>query len=320
MNSLIKHLREVTVDSVRVTLTLFKILIPAILVVRLLELIGAADILADILSPPMEWLGLPAVAGIVWATTLLTNIYAGLIVLFTYSQAWTLEQITVMGILMLGAHNLIVEIAITYRGGCRLLPMILIRIGGALGLAICMQWLYQDMPSMQQPVSFDFAPELGDKSWSAWLNAQLEMLFWTVVVIFGLVAVLRVANLTGIERAIEYLLRPILKMIGIKREALPMSLIGMTLGLAYGGGLLIREAERGTISGRDIFASFALLGLCHSLIEDTLLIALTGAELHGILWARLAFALIIIALLTRLLPLVSDHTFHRFFMRKQTLP
>jgi hypothetical protein len=105
-------------------------------------------------------------------------------------------------------------------------------------------------------------------------------------------------------------------LIGIKREALPMSLIGMTLGLAYGGGLLIREAEKGTISGRDIFASFALLGLCHSLIEDTLLIALIGAELHGILWARLAFALIIIALLTRLLPLISDQTFYRFLMRK----
>lgn len=116
MNPLMKHLREVTEDSVRVTLTLFKILIPAIVIVRLLELIGAADFLADTLSAPMEWLGLPAIAGIVWATTLLTNIYAGLIVLFTYSQAWTLEQITLMGILMLGAHNLIVEIAITYRG------------------------------------------------------------------------------------------------------------------------------------------------------------------------------------------------------------
>lgn len=316
MNPLFKHLREITEDSVRVTLTLFKILIPAVIIVRLLELIGAADFLANTLSTPMEWLGLPAVAGIVWATTLLTNIYAGLIVLFTYSQVWTLEQITLMGILMLGAHNLIVEIAITYRGGCRLLPMMLIRIGGALGLAICMHWVYQDIPSMQQPVSFDFAPELSDNSWASWVKAQLEMLFWTVVVIVGLVAVLRVAKVTGLERAIEYLLRPILKLIGIKREALPMSLIGMTLGLAYGGGLLIREAEKGTISGRDIFASFALLGLCHSLIEDTLLIALTGAELHGILWARLAFALIIIALLTRLLPLLSDQAFYRFLMRK----
>jgi spore maturation protein SpmB len=141
------------------------------------------------------------------------------------------------------------------------------------------------------------------------------MLFWTQVVILGLVAMLHIAKITGFERLLEKLLKPVLRVIGIRENALPMSLIGMTLGLAYGGGLLIREAEKGTLAPRDIFASFALLGLCHSLIEDTLLISLTGAELSGILWARLAWALLLIAIITRILPRIPDAWLQRHLVR-----
>ena len=47
--------------------------------------------------------------------------------------------------------------------------------------------------------------------------------------------------------------------------------------------------------------SMAFLGLCHSLIEDTLLILLLGADLSAILWARLGFSLLVIAVLSRIL-------------------
>ena len=316
MNTILSHSRDVIQDSLSVSVSLLKILIPAILIVRLLDLMGVAELLASALGAPLALLGLPAIAGFIWATTILTNIYGGMIVLFTFQQSWTIEQITILGILMLGAHNLIVELAVAYKARCRILPMIILRLGGALGLAAIMHSIYQQIPAMQELIKWSWVPETIDTSWGGWATAQLEMLFWTQVIIFVLVAFQKVCKLTGIERLIEKLLKPFLKLIGIKENALSMNLIGMTLGLAYGGGLLIREAEKGILTARDIFSSFCLLGLCHSLIEDTLLIALTGAELHGILWARLAFALIIIAVITRLLPRIPDRIFYTFFVRR----
>ena len=315
MPTILKHLETILRDSAKVSISLLKILIPAIIVVRLLDLIGAAELLASTLGAPLELLGLPAIAGLIWATTIVTNIYAGLIVLFTFPEAWTLGQITTLGVLMLGAHNFIVELSVAYKGRCRILPMFLIRILGGYGLAAILSYIYADIPEMQTPVAWNWTPEAVDNSWSGWLSSQIEMLFWTQVVILGLVAMLHIAKITGFERLLEKLLKPVLRVIGIRENALPMSLIGMTLGLAYGGGLLIREAEKGTLAPRDIFASFALLGLCHSLIEDTLLISLTGAELSGILWARLAWALLLIAIITRILPRIPDAWLQRHLVR-----
>jgi len=113
-------------------------------------------------------------------------------------------------------------------------------------------------------------------------------------------AMLRLLRALGIERLMHWLLAPVLGLIGIRREAGNITIIGVTLGLSFGAGLLIREARSGQLTRRDVFLTMGFLGLCHSLIEDTLLILLLGADLSGILWARLAFALIVMATLARL--------------------
>ena len=67
------------------------------------------------------------------------------------------------------------------------------------------------------------------------------------------------------------MLRPLLKLVGIGKEATTITLVGITSGIAFGGGLLIKEAHAGRVSKKDVFTSLLLLGFCHSLIEDTLL-------------------------------------------------
>jgi hypothetical protein len=57
----------------------------------------------------------------------------------------------------------------------------------------------------------------------------------------------------------------------------------------------------------------SFLCLSHSVIEDTLLIALLGAHLSGIFWARLLFTWIVIAILTRGTARCSDAFRERFF-------
>ncbi len=307
-------------DWFKVCLTLFKVLIPALIIIRILDQLGWVELLSRLLDPLMEPLGLPSSASLIWATTILTNIYGGLVVFVSYSSDWTLEQTTLLGVLMLGAHTLLVELSVARKAGCRVIPQFLMRVLGTYLLALLLHHYYQTLPEMQQPLELLWRPETQEEGWSIWLETQLISLFWTALIILGLVAMVHLIKVSGVERLLEYLLQPLLKLIGISRNALSMTLIGITLGLAYGGGLLIREAQKGQLTPQEVMGSITLLGLCHSLIEDTLLIALTGAELSGILWARLIWSLLIIALLTRLLPLIPKLFFNRWFATSVALP
>ena len=155
-----------------------------------------------------------------------------------------------------------------------------------------------------------------DSSLQAWAMAQLQSLLMILVIIALLLTLLKFLRLVGVERLLEVILAPILRLMGIGREATTLTVVGMTLGISIGGGLLIREAEQGHISRRDIFASLTMLGLCHSLIEDTLLMMLLGAHVSGIIWLRVLFTLVILALITRALNRRSDSFVERWLFNR----
>jgi hypothetical protein len=111
------------------------------------------------------------------------------------------------------------------------------------------------------------------------------------------------------------LLEPVLALLGIGRQAAPITIIGMTLGLSYGGGLIIQEARTGGLSRRDIFSSLALMGLCHGLVEDTLIMMLLGGHLSGIFWGRLVFSLLAIFLLGKLIQRLPASVCDRYLFR-----
>ena len=122
-------------------------------------------------------------------------------------------------------------------------------------------------------------------------------------------------RLLGVEKIIQWMLRPLLKLVGIGKEATTITLVGITLGIAFGGGLLIKEAHAGHVSKKDVFTSLLLLGFCHSLIEDTLLVMLLGAHLSGVLWFRLVFAFMFTGAMSYWLTKVSPAFQQKHLMR-----
>lgn len=293
--------RELSREIFEVSWTLFKIMIPVIVVVKILDALGGIDYLALALGPLMAIVGLPDYLGLVWAATLSTNIYAGLLVFFSLPGIETLStaQVTILGGMMLMAHGLPIEGAIARKAGIRLRVTLLLRIVGSFLFAALLNLLYSSSDSLQEPASLVWHPAPVDPSLSSWFASQAESLLMVQLIIIALLTLLKCLRLLGVERLISWLLRPVLKLLGIGREATTITLVGITLGLSFGGGLLIKEARSGHIKPQDVFASMCFLGLCHSLIEDTLLIMLIGAHLSGILWFRLIFALLVTALLSR---------------------
>lgn len=295
----ITHLLQ---DALRVYLTLLKILIPALLIVKGLEVLGVIGWLGMVLAPLMSILGLPEQLGVVWAAALFTNLYTAIAVFLQVAGDMHLstEQVTVLGALILVGHSIPVEGAVAKRAGVPWWATLVLRVGGALLLAWLLHCFYSYFGLLQVPAALVWQPHLSTApTLGSWAIAQLETLALIFVIILGLIVLLKLLKKLGLERWIHLGLLPLLNLLGIGRSAANVTVIGFTLGLSYGAGLLIRDVQNGVLSKRDSTLALCFLGLCHSVIEDTLLILMLGADIAGILWARLLFAVIVTAIIAR---------------------
>lgn len=309
-------------DIFQVSFTLFKLMIPVIVVVKILQELGAVEYLGMILGPVMHSVGLPESMGFVWATTMLTNIYGGMLVFFYTQQGevLTVAQVTILSILMLLSHALPIEARIAQQAGVRLRVTLLLRVGGGLLLGVIMHHFYSFFNLLQEPMSLMWQPEIPEPGLLAWGISQVEGLIMIQIIIVILLTALKILKILGIESLMALLLRPVLRLVGIGREATTITIVGVTLGLSFGGGLLIKEVRAGHVAKRDIFASMSLLALCHSIIEDTLLVMVLGADLSGVLWARLLFTFVFIGVFTRVLSKCPDSFWRAHLVNKHVEP
>ncbi len=299
MNAWFKELLQ---EIYQVSSTLFKIMIPALLLVKVLQELGGVEIIARWLGPVMALVGLPESMALVWATTLFTNIYTGMVIFFDQAplQPLSVAQVTVLGSMMLIAHTLPIEARIAQKAGVRIGFTLLVRLFGAMLLGFILYRLYGWGDWLQQPSELFWKPDPVENDLFSWFIAQCKSLGVILLIISLLLTTLKLLRLLGIERLLQRLLRPLLRMLGIGPAATTITLVGFSLGLAFGGGLLIKEARAGHVPYRDVITAMTLLALCHSVIEDTLLILLLGADLSGIFWMRLIFGFAAVALLSRL--------------------
>ncbi|WP_045964940.1 hypothetical protein [Vibrio nigripulchritudo] len=295
-------------DILRVYWTLLKIMVPTLIVVKLLDSVGGTEWLAILLSPFMEALGLPQEWGLVWAVAILTNIYTAMAVFYEVAgQAdFTGAQITVLGLLILFAHSLPMEGAVAKAAGVPWWMTIVFRVGGGLVIGWLAHSVYQAGGWQQSNVNLLWQPEPLGEGWGDWAMDQLKMLVSIFFIISVLMMLLKLLRVLGIEKLLHLLLTPLMKGLTIGKEATNITIIGITLGLSFGAGLLIDEVKQGKVSKRDTLIVVCFLGLCHSIIEDTLLILLLGADIYAVLWGRLIFSIVLIAIWARLLSKPDD--------------
>ncbi len=287
-------------DAVRVAWDLYKVMIPIIILVKILAELDLLRYLAWPLTPVMELVGLPAETGLVWATAMAVNLYSAMAVYATLGSTLSVAQITVLATMMLVAHNLPLETRISQQCGVSAKSQLAIRIGCAILLGLILHLVFSGFDLLQQPSRMLWDPPAEAPTLLAWAWGQGKGLASLFLIILGLMALVRLLKAIRVTDLFNFLLRPFLKLMGIGREAATITVIGLTLGIAYGGGLIIHESRTGTVDKRDLFSAMSLMGLSHALIEDTLLMALLGAHMVGTFWARLLFSLAAVALLTRL--------------------
>ena len=278
-------------------------MVPALLVVRLLEQYGGTEALAWLLSPLMSPLGLPNEFGLVWAAAMLTNIYTAMIVFYEVSagQDLSVMQVSTMGVMILIAHALPIEGAVAKVLGVPWRVTLVLRVAGSYLLALVCAGLFKLFDLGTGLANSLWQPSLRATDWAGWLLEQGQMLVSIFVILAVLIAFLRLLRLVGLERLMGVLLQPLMRIMTVSRDSANVTIVGLMLGLSFGAGLLIDEGRSGRISKRDMRVVACFLGLCHSVIEDTLLILLLGADIIPILIGRFVFSCLIIAFIARYL-------------------
>ena len=295
-------IKELSISSYEITLELFKVMIPTLIVIKILEELGFVDILNNIFAPLMLLLGLPEIVSLVFTTSMLTSPYAGLIIFsgLPLDTSFTAAQASVLGLLILFTHSLPIEVIICRKAGVRARAMIFVRLG--LGILSCylLNLFFQLTGYMNYPAtillpSLESAPDI-----SSWVFSQLKGLGMIFIIIIALVIILDFLKYIGVERLIEKALTPFLNFLGVGEKASTIAVVGVTLGIGFGAGLLIKEVKTGKLHYKDVFGIIILIGMLHSIIEDTAVVSLIGSNIIITLFLRAALTLCIVYIFMRL--------------------
>ncbi|WP_299571892.1 hypothetical protein [uncultured Shewanella sp.] len=300
MRRVVVELKQLSSDIISTTVSLFKIMIPMIILIKVADELGGVTLLGELLEPFMDMLGLPSAMALVWATTMLTNLYTGILVLINTDVSLTVAQVTVLSSLLLISHGLPIEGMISKKAGVPIWVILLLRIGGGV-LFAWLQYVYYTSTATNQHVAQMFWQNESPvyENYFDWTIGQVENLFTIFLVISILITAIRLLKLLRIEHLMAFLMMPLLKLLKVSKEATNLAIIGITLGLSYGGGLIINETKKGNLTVKDALVTVMLLNLLHSVIEDTALVLLLGADLNMVLWARILFAVSVMAIISQ---------------------
>jgi len=305
-------------QSITTSIKIFKIMIPVSILVKILQETGLIVYIGDALAPLMSVMGLPGEMGLVWASAMIGNIYAGIIAFFSIGMDLTVAQVTVLSTIILIAHTLPVELAITQKAGVKAGAAFLFRfifgfIAGVILYHIYSIFnIYQDIPS-----GIDKIVMIPEKAgWGSWALGELKNYALVFCYITGLIIIIDILKRVGIIEKINRWFYPILRLLGIEKEVIPITVIGMTLGLAYGGGLIINEVKQTQLKRRNVTYALMLMSLSHSVIEDSLIMIAIGARISGVFVFRFIFTLIVMYFFVKITRSWSEKRMAKWFYSK----
>jgi hypothetical protein len=291
-------------------------MIPISIIVKILQETGLIDYVGMALSPIMSPLGLPQEIGLVWASTLIANIYGGLIALFSLHLATplTTAQLSVLSLIMLIAHTFPIELTVAKKSGCKFWYAFLLRASMAYLAGFLLNLIYTSFDYLTEvPTSVHILNNTHSDSLANWAINEGKNYLYIFLIITTLIIILDVLKRIKVIDFINKLLSPVLRLLGIDSDVIPITVVGLTMGLAYGGGLIINEVNNGKLKQRSVFYAMSLLCLCHSLIEDSLLMISIGGHYTGVFIFRICFALIMIRLLVLFTRNISEEKMQRVF-------
>jgi spore maturation protein SpmB len=276
--------------SIEASWAVVAVMLPVSLGVTLLQHLGWLERMADLLAPLMRLLSLPAEASFALLAAALVNLYAGIAVMATLPLG--ARDINVIAVMMLVCHNLIVESAVQSKTGVRGLRIAFFRIAAALVIGFCLSRLLPAGMELAGAGVAAAAPAGGTlgEALAAWGRQNAALVLKIVLIVTAINIASDLMRFFGLFGPLTTLLRPVTFLLGLPKQVSLMWVAGAFFGLAYGAGVLIGEARSGNMDRDSLLRLNISLGICHSLVEDTLLFMAVGGSLFWLLAPRMAAA------------------------------
>ncbi|MGD8529390.1 MAG: hypothetical protein PVG97_00325 [Syntrophobacterales bacterium] len=274
---------------------MIKILVPISLLTGLLAWSGWIEKGQFIIQPVMDWLSLPAVAALPLMIGMLTGIYGGIAAMVVLPL--TTEQMTLIAIFLLMAHNLIQEGVIQGKSGINPAKATVFRLVCAtLTVMVVASFLKVNTTVPAAAVASEVIRQPFLLMLWNWAVTSSKLCLKIFFIIMTILTILEVLKKVGWIEHIVRLCRPVLKALGLSEKAGILWMTAALFGLAYGAAVIVEEANEGHLGKEELEALHLSIGINHSLIEDPALFLALGLSAFWLWIPRLITAIIAVRL------------------------
>lgn len=270
---------------------LTKIMLPITIGVAILNYLGVIEWISDQIAPMFSVMGLPGKAGLVLVSSMLSNLYSAIAVMATLG--FDLRSITILSVMCLIAHNLILETMVQQKSGAKASFIVPLRILASLLMGFIMNWVLPEQ--MTGYLMFDSSPEVPQslsELFINWFTTTIPLTIKMVSVVITLNLLQSLLREFGVVDLLIYPLRPFMKLFGLDCSTSFLWIIANMIGLAYGGAVLINEAQKNNVTHKDAVLFNTHIALSHSLLEDTFIFIAIGVGAGWLILPRMCLAII----------------------------
>lgn len=241
---------------------------------------------------------LPGEAAVVLVSGFLVGIYGGVAAMTILP--FSADQVTILSLILLTAHNLPVESTVQHKTGT---PWWL-TVSARVSTAALLGWIaaLALVPPSERAAVEPLAPVAAAAARAPftgfllhWLSGAGGLVWKILVILMGLMLLTEWMREKDVYHRLARPLRPLLSAMGLKPSVAFLWVTAMVLGLAYGSGLLMEEAkEPGRYRPEEMRDLNISIAINHSVVEDTALLAALGANAFWITIPRFVAAAIVV--------------------------
>jgi hypothetical protein len=225
---------------------------------------------------------------------MLTGIYGGIASMAVLPL--TREQMTLVAMFLLIAHNLIQEGVIQGKSGLHPLKATLFRLLAAVVTVMVSGRLLGVSPDGPATAGLARGSETFAAMLLAWLRTTTVLSAEIFGIIMTLLTLLEIFKAVGWIDRIVRTLRPLLRAFGLSDKAGILWMTAAVFGLAYGAAVIVEEAKDGYLSREELEVLHLSIGINHSLIEDPALFLPFGLSAFWLWVPRIITAVVAVRL------------------------
>lgn len=274
--------------------TLGKIIFPITFIVVLLQFTPVLPWITKMIAPFMGIFGLSGEAAVPLVLGNFLNLYAGIAGILSLEM--TVKEVFILAVMLSFSHNLLVETGVALKVGVKLWVVLLVRLGLAFVSAFIINLVWS---GGQEIAQYGMMPQQDDavSGWGSIILLAFEKAAFGIVqlalIVIPLMIVIQIMkDLKWLDVFTKWM-APVTRGLGMKENTSMTLVAGLTIGLAYGAGVMIKAVQEDGVSKKDATLAFIFLVACHAVVEDTLIFIPLGIPILPLFLIRITTAIVL---------------------------